>query len=84
VKRAETQSDLPGRSSDDVSGGRHLLLPVPPSTTTTAVGGGGSDDDDVLRGPGDSTPESAWSSTVVSGCVFLVTPAVTSHPVLCT
>lgn len=27
-------------------------------------GSGGSDDDDVLRGPGDSTPESAWSSTV--------------------
>jgi len=26
-------------------------------------GGGGGSVDDVLRGPGDSTPESAWSST---------------------
>jgi len=32
---------------------------------STGGGGGGGSEDDVLRGPGDSTPESAWSSTSV-------------------
>jgi len=42
------------------------VVGVGPSTTVdSGGGGGGGSEDDVLRGPGDSTPESAWSSTSV-------------------
>ena len=50
--------------SGDVPGARLGVTGRPSATDVTAGGGGGGSDDDVLRGPGDSTPESVWSSTV--------------------
>ena len=50
---------MPGPSSSCVLAAAVLLV-----AASTLVTAGGRSDDDVLRGPGDSTPESAWSSVV--------------------
>jgi len=78
TRKAETETD--GICKTDLEGqaGEELGVGDRPSATDVmgGGGGGGGSADDTLRGPGDSTPESAWSSTA-STRVFV--PAESHH-----